>query len=178
MLRVITVEVIEATECPLDSLRELLVDDLLALLLHDPLRIVLTSLRVDTRAEANDGLLSRMTHIDADQHGARVKLLRELKVEQVTAQLGVDLTQDVRSNGEVKAAREVLVADALRDHLVLVSHSLDLLVEAFLRQHHNDNGWSLLSLDEFIQLMIKRNSVINATKLDPRGILNCDAKLN
>lgn len=56
MLRVVSMSLYEAAKSSLHGLLELLGDDLLTLALQDPLRVVLTSLLVDTGAEPDNGL--------------------------------------------------------------------------------------------------------------------------
>lgn len=55
VLGIVTVLLLEAGKCTLDGILQLLVDNLLALLLGDALRVVLAPCLVDGGTEANDG---------------------------------------------------------------------------------------------------------------------------
>lgn len=68
---------LESIECTLDgALEVLVVNYLLAFLLYHLLRVVLTHLTVDGGTEANDGLGTRVTDIDSNQHSVRGYFLR------------------------------------------------------------------------------------------------------
>jgi hypothetical protein len=89
----------------------------LPLLLNDLLRVVLTALLVDSRTEPHYTLWSRVTHVDANEHSACEELPPELQVEQVPAQLRVNLAKDIRGDRKIHAFSppKVLVPHTLRD---------------------------------------------------------------
>jgi hypothetical protein len=81
VFRVVFVLVSETTKSSLDSILELRRNNLLTLLLDDLLRVVLTTLLINSGAEADNALRSRVTNVNANQHGAREKFTAELQVE-------------------------------------------------------------------------------------------------
>lgn len=82
----------------LDGLLHLVLHDLLALLLDQVVRVVLTHILVRRSRETNDGLGTSVTNINTDQHGSLlVQNLWELQLEQVSTNLRVQLAKDVRS---------------------------------------------------------------------------------
>lgn len=93
----------EHREGLLDAVRHLGINDLLALLLNNEVRVVLGHLLGDGGSKADDRVSTRMADVDTDQHGLAVlHLLGELEVEEVGAHLAVDLLEDVRGLGEVE----------------------------------------------------------------------------
>ena len=128
VLRVAATLVSKGAESSLDSLLELRANDLLSLLLDDAVTPVLAESLVDRGTEAHYRHRSRVTHIDTDEHGKTGDLRRELELIEVTTKLGVDLPQHIASDRKVHALAEVLIADALRDDVVLVAEGLVRLV--------------------------------------------------
>lgn len=118
-----------------------------------------------------------MAHINADQHGQRRELLRELQGEEITTKLGVDLPEYVRGHRKVKPLAEVLVLDALGDDVVAVAHVLEALVEALVAQHHHRDRRLHLPLDQLLELLLAAIGVVTAVELDPVRLLNDEAKL-
>lgn len=102
----------ESLECALEVLlQHARVDDLLSLLsLRTCLSIVLAHVFVVGCAKANDALLALVAYIDSDEHGLLRDFGAEVQVPQVSAKLGVDLSEDV----DVDAVVELL--DGLARH--------------------------------------------------------------
>ena len=87
----------------------------MTLLLNDLLRVVLTALLINSRTEPHDTLWPRVTNVDADEHSACEELPPELQVEQVPAQLRVNLAKDIRGDRKIHSfsASKVLVSHTL-----------------------------------------------------------------
>lgn len=100
----------------------------MTLALYDPLRPVLTHVLVDRSTEADDGIGTRVTYIDAHKHSHRIDLLRELQVVQVSSKFAVHLPQDVASNRELHTSSEVVILDTLGDKLIGIANCLDSFV--------------------------------------------------
>ena len=80
----------------LDGVLHLLLNNFLALALDQEVRVVLTKFTVGGSRETDNGVVTGVTHIDTDQHGSLgVEGLWELEVEEVSSDLGVDLSQDI-----------------------------------------------------------------------------------
>jgi hypothetical protein len=93
----------ESLDGRLDGLDHLLLDDLLSLGLHQVIAEVLAHVTVDAGRETNDGLGTGVANINADQHGAHfVHDRRELQSVKITANLAVDLAQDVGRFAQVE----------------------------------------------------------------------------
>lgn len=148
----------------------------MALLLNDLLRVVLTPLLIHCRTEPDYALWARVTHIYADEHGAREELPPELEVEKVPAQLRVDLPEDVRGHRKIHAFSppEVLVTHTLRDQLLLVTHGLEVLVELLIPKHHKDNARLKLLVYEASQLLGTAKDIIASLNFDPRWLLDIE----
>lgn len=79
-----------------DSTRHIRRNELLPLFLEEDFVAVLTHLWVVGRAEADDGLASRVADIDSDKHSPFfIHGLRKLQSVEVAAELAVDLRQDL-----------------------------------------------------------------------------------
>ena len=118
----------------------MLVDDLLASLLTDLLRIVLTQLLVDRSTETDNRSGSRVADVHTNQHGVRQQFLGETEIEQIPTEFGVHLSQDVSSDRQVHLLAGP-VSKALRDDIVLVAGVLDSLVLVLIGKHeHGDLG--------------------------------------
>ena len=115
MLRVVLVQVSETPKCSLDSIFQLRRYDLLALLLDDLLRVILAALLVHSRTEPDNALRTRMAHVNANEHRPRKELTGKSKVEEISSQLRVDLSENVRGNRKIHtfSPSKVLVAHAL-----------------------------------------------------------------
>ena len=165
----------------LERLLHLTLHDLLTLPLNDMLRVVLAHLLVRAGSKANDRGRSSVADIDSDQHRAVVvHRFRELQVEQVTLNLGVDLSEDVAGLAHVKleaAAR----GDHLRWNLELVE---ELLVHAVVVLVSEDDYYHLrvaevaswTSHHVLKKFVLDLSVVIFRFDLDESGLLNFDLK--
>ena len=130
---------LECIYCLLESLFELVIDNLLSPLLDEVLRIVLSHGRIYRGREANDRAWPRMAHINANQHRLhRLHGVRELHLIQVSSHLAVDLLQDVRGYGHVELSAESACYNLRRD-LIQSEDLLDHLVQAFSIKHVHCN---------------------------------------
>lgn len=163
----------------LKGLLHLSLNDLLAFLLNDVFRIVLTHLFVGACSEANDRVGACVTNIDSDQHRFHVVHdLRELEVEEVAFDLGVDLAQDVRGLTHVEF-KAIASGDNLRWDLELMEELLVHFVVMLLTKHnHDDLGvsehtvWSVHHVIK--ELTFDLSVVVFSLKLDEVGLLNFD----
>lgn len=78
------------------------------------LSVVLAHVWVVRSAETDGTLLTLVADINADQHGLVRDLLAELHAPEITAELGVHLTDDVEED-TVIVALDGAVGDELRD---------------------------------------------------------------
>lgn len=80
----------------LEALLKLSIDNLLALLLHNEVRVVLGHGSISRGGEADDRVAARMAHVNTNKHCLLVAhLVGELEVEEVAAHLAVDLLEDI-----------------------------------------------------------------------------------
>ena len=87
----------ECLECTLEvSLQDARADDFLTLLtLWTSLRVVFTHVLIVSCAESDDTLLAFVADIDSNKHCLSRYLLSEIESPKISAQLGVDLSQNV-----------------------------------------------------------------------------------
>ena len=173
----------EGVDSFLEGLLHLALDNLLALLLDEELRVVLAHLFVDGAGEAHDGVGSRVTDIDSNEHGPHLLHgLWEFQVEEVTSNLAVDLSEDVGGFGGVEAVG-ISDGDHLRWDLVLLEEFLVHLVLIFLAKHNDDH----LGVSEHTtfawhhvveELLFDLESVSLIFSLDKGWLFNLDLELS
>ena len=123
----------------LERLFHLVLDDLLTLLLDNVFRVVLAHLLVCAGCKTNDRRRSSVADIDSNQHCTMtVHRFRELQVEQVTLDLGVNLSENVAGLAHVKLVA-VARGDHLRGDLKLVEELLVHAVVVLVSKDYNHN---------------------------------------
>lgn len=120
------VVLLENSDRILNSIRHISRNELLPLFLEEDVVAVLAHAWVVGRAEADDGLASRVAHIDTDQHSPFfVHSLRELQSEEVAAELAVHLRKDLACFRIVEllsvAKPDDLGRQSVREHQILKS---------------------------------------------------------
>jgi hypothetical protein len=121
---VVSAFVSKAAKCSLDGFLELRAHYLLSLLLNDPLAPVLTTSFIYGVTESHNRHGSRVTHIHADEHSQGRKMRGEFQLIKVSTELRVDLAQHVAGYREVHALAKVLIANTLRNDVVLIAERL------------------------------------------------------
>lgn len=117
----------------------ILFNDFLALSLHKVVRVVLWHLFIDRRGKTNDGLWTRMTNVNTNQHGALLlHLCWEFQIVKITASFAINLSENVGGFRQIKFVR-VSCGDDLWRKSVGVHDLLDLVVVIFPLQDKHDH---------------------------------------
>ena len=123
-----------------------------------------------------------MTDINSNQHGSLLfKGLWELELEQIAANLAVDLTQNVGRFGQVKRPA-VPHRDHLRRHLIRLEDFFEHRVVGLEAEHSDADHWvsedTSLRINHILsELVLQLVFVVLVVKLDPVGLLDIKLKL-
>jgi len=167
---------------PLYGVLHLLLNDFLALALDQEVRVVLTQFFVGGGRETYDGVVTSVADINTDQHGSLgIEGLGELEVEEISSDLGVDLSQDIGGLGGVEG-ESVSHGDDLGRHSVVSEDFLVHLVVRLVAEDGDDHDWVsedsiLVAHHELAEVVFEVLTVVFVTHLDPVGLFDSDLKL-
>jgi len=125
----------------LEGFLHLVLNNFLTLPLNKIFRVILTHLFVDGASKTDNGVWTGVADIDTNEHGSHViESSWELEVEQISASLAVDLSQDVAGLRWVEGL-SISSSDHLRWDVELLENLFVHLVLVLIAKDHDNHGW-------------------------------------